>query len=121
MIDKRGKQAEFEHWWHWAIQSQAGCHAIYEAGVRVNMYRPWAGVNDSDLKGCWRAQPFWKPDQQMDTYWADECAELREQIGECAGLFYAEHIAYEIDGHYADTKTLFAVSNDGERAIWMRV
>jgi len=109
-------------WWHWAIRSDAGIRAIYDAGVRVNIDRPWRGLVDDDHRGHWRAQPWCDPGENSHS-WPDAVAALRQEIGEdAAGIFFVEHVKYHHSGvHPTDHMTLIAISQDGKRSAWKQV
>jgi len=109
-------------WWHWAIRSDAGIQAIYDAGVRVNITRPWRGLIDDDRRGHWRVQPWCDPGENSHS-WPDVVAALRQELGEDdAGIFFVEHVKYHHSGmHPTDHMTMIAVSQDGEKAAWKQV
>jgi len=120
-------------WWHWAVQSDAGCWAIYDAGVKVNIARPARGVREGSItdndriSGHWRTQPICDPGERPNV-WSGEINEMRDRLGESSGVFYVEFVNYNKDtpwgsgfDHTAQNGVLIAVSSDGDRAAWKRV
>jgi len=117
-----------EYWWHWAIRSAGGQRAVEDAGVMVNIMRPYLGIPDPDDRyGYWRASPWIDPGEPSDGHlWSEKLDSLREQLGEDAGVFFIEHINHNT-GPGMETRrsyefqTLIAVSADGKRSAWERV